>query len=268
MNIVFFGGFREFSEMYLDALNRADFKIVSDPNNADLGVIAYYGKIIPRSTLLLPRKGFINAHPSLLPRWRGPSPVQSTILAGDAITGVTIHCTTEKVDAGDILAQKEVLVDIQDTCLSLTGRLAREGSSLLVPTIERWLAGEIVPKKQNEIEATYTKLLKKIDGAIDWNRDAKYLERMIRAYYSWPGAYINVNNKLLKIIKGEVMSSPPSSKIGTIFKTSDGFPAIVCGKDALKLLVVQPESKKEMPGDAYLRGHQINLQAQQYLKED
>src|SRR3989338_656202 len=114
--IVFFGGFEGFSDIYLNALKKAGFEIITEAKDADLGVIAYYGKIIPKAVLELPKHGFLNAHPSLLPSWRGPSPVQSAIWAGDKMPGVTIHIATEKPDAGPILAQKEILMDITDTC--------------------------------------------------------------------------------------------------------------------------------------------------------
>src|SRR3989344_7064850 len=230
--IVFFGGFEGFSDIYLNALKKAGFEIVPEAKGADLGVIAYSGKIIPKAVLELPKHGFLNAHPSLLPRWRGPSPVQSAILAGDKITGVTIHIATEKPDAGPILAQKEILMDITDTCLNLTEKLAREGASLLIPTIEKWLAGEITPKKQDESKATYTGLIKKKDGEIDWSKSADYIERMVRAYEPWPGTFIKIKNgRILKIKKVKVENG------------------------VLKILIVQPEGKKEMTLEAFLRGH-------------
>jgi len=232
MKVIFFGGLKGFSEIYLEALKDACFEIVSRAEGADLGIIAYYGKIIPRAVLELPRHGFLNAHPSLLPRWRGPSPIQAVILAGDKTTGVTIHIATEKPDTGPILAQKEILMDIKDTCLSLTGKLACEGASILIPTIKKWLSGEIKPQKQNDSKATYTKLLKKEDGEIDWSRSADYIEKMTRAYDPWPGAYTKLKNgKILKIKKAKV---------------ADGI---------LKPVIVQPEGKKEMTWEAYLRGH-------------
>lgn len=230
--IIFFGSFKEFSEIYLDALKRAGFEIVSEAKGADLGVIAYFGKIIPKNILELPKKGFLNAHPSLLPRWRGPSPVQAAILAGDKITGVTIHLATEEADAGDILAQKEILLDIKDTCLSLTGKLAQEGASLLIPTIEKWLSGEIKPRRQDNSKATFTKLIKKSDGLINWAKSADYIERMVRAYNPWPGTFTKMENgKIVQIKKVAVING------------------------SLKILVVQPEGKKEMSYDAFLRGH-------------
>lgn len=232
MKIVFFGGFKDFSEIYLDALKRAGFEIVFEAKNADLGIIAYYGKIIQKAILELPKYGFLNAHPSLLPRWRGPSPVQAAILAGDKTTGVTIHLATEEADAGDILAQKEVSIAPEDTCLSLTEKLAQEGASLLIPTIKKWLAGEIISQAQDHAKATYTKLLKKSDGLIDWAKDAEYIERQVRAYHPWPGTFTKMKNgKILKIKKVKVKNG------------------------VLKILIVQPEGKKEMAWDAFLRGH-------------
>ncbi|OGF63277.1 hypothetical protein A2926_03640 [Candidatus Giovannonibacteria bacterium RIFCSPLOWO2_01_FULL_44_40] len=232
MKVVFFGGFKGFSEIYLNALKKAGFEIVSEAKDADLGVIAYYGKIIPKAVLELPKYGFLNAHPSLLPHWRGPSPIQAAILAGDKVTGVTIHLATEKFDSGDILAQKEVAIAPEDTCLSLTERLAKEGAALLIPTISKWLSGKIKPTKQNDSEATYTKLLKKENGKINWSRSADYIERMVRAYHPWPGAFTKMKNgKILKIKKAEIVNG------------------------VLKPLIVQPEGKKEMSWDAFLRGH-------------
>ncbi|QQG42349.1 MAG: methionyl-tRNA formyltransferase [Candidatus Giovannonibacteria bacterium] len=231
LKIVFFGA-SPFSYVYLDALKNSGFEIVPQAEDADLGVIAYYGKIIPKAVLELPKYGFLNAHPSLLPRWRGASPVQSAILAGDKITGVTIHIATEKPDAGPILAQKKIPIEPKDTCLNLTGKLAREGAALLIPTIEKQLAGEIAPKKQDDSKATYTKLLKKKDGEIDWSKPADYIEKMVRAYSPWPGAYTRMKNgRILKIKKAEVVNG------------------------VLKPLIVQPEGKKEMPWEAFLRGH-------------
>lgn len=234
-----FLGNHPFSSKYLEALKQArlpdgqaGFEIVSDSKSADLGVIAYYGKIVPKNILELSKYGFINIHPSLLPRLRGPSPIQAAILAGDKTTGITIHIATEKFDSGPILAQKETPIAPDDTCFSLSERLAKEGAALLIQTIKKWLAGEIVPKEQDEAFATYTKLLKKKDGEIDWSRPADYLEKMVRAYDQWPGAYTKMKNgKILKIKKAEVVNG--------VFTP----------------LIVQPEGKKEMPWEAFLRGH-------------
>ena len=196
----------------------------------DLGVIAYFGKIIPKEILKIPKFGFVNAHPSLLPRWRGPSPIQNTILTGDKTTGVTIHLTTDKVDAGDILAQKEIPILPGDTCAILTERLANLGAKLLVETIPDWIKGDIIPRTQDELKATFTKIIKKEDGLIDWSKSSEYIEKLVRAYDPWPGTYIKIP-KIIKIKKVKIEE----------------------GK--LKILIVQPEGKKDMPYEAFLRGH-------------
>lgn len=245
--IAFFGSFGEYSKIYLNALKEAGFNVllivddkkanfneieqVMKKNILDLGVIAYFGRIIPKSILNLPKKGFINAHPSLLPRWRGPSPVQNTILAGDTKTGITIHLTTDKVDAGDVLTQKEIRVLPEDTCESLTERLALEGAKLLVEVIPKWINGKIAPTHQDESKATFTKIIKKENGLIDWSKSPEYIERLVRAYHPWPGTYIKFKTKIIKIKKVEVVD----------------------GK--LKIITVQPEGKKDMPYEAFLRGH-------------
>src|SRR3989338_5333350 len=240
--IIFFGGFKKFSEIYFNALKDAGFEIVSEAKDADLGVIAYFGKIIPKDILELPKNGFLNAHPSLLPCWRGPSPVQAAILAGDKTTGITIHLATEEPDAGPILTQKEILIEPEDTCLSLTGKLANEGAKLLILTIEKWLSGQIKPVPQDDSQATFTKLIKKSDGLIDWSKGAEYIERMVRAYNPWPGTFTKMKNgRILKIKKVKVEN------------------------DALKILVVQPEGKKEMLWDAFLRGHKDAIEITSWL---
>lgn len=246
IKIAFFGSFGKYSKIYLEALKNAGFEIVLTvedkntdfkeikqkllKNRPDLGVIAYFGRIIPKDILVIPKKGFINAHPSLLPRWRGPSPIQNTILAGDTTTGITIHLTTDKVDAGVILAQKKIAVSPTDTCRTLTLKLAEEGAKLLVDTIPKLINGKVIPISQDESKATYTKIIKKEDGLIDLSKDPEYIEKVVRAYDPWPGTYIKVP-QILKIKKVELKN----------------------GK--LKIIVVQPEGKKDMLYEAFLRGH-------------
>lgn len=256
MKIVFFGSFGKFSKLYLEALKNAGFEVVlaiedknTDfkeieqkllKNKPDLGIIAYFGKIIPKNILEIPNYGFINVHPSLLPRWRGPSPIQNTILAGDTTTGITIHLTTTKVDAGGVLAQKEIFVSPSDTCYILTEKLAKEGSKLLVKTIPEWLKNEIIPIPQDESKATYTKIIKKENGLIDWSKSPEYIERMVRAYDPWPGTYIKILNP-----KSQILNKFKILKIKKV--------EIFDGK--LKIITVQPEGKKDMPYEAFLRGH-------------
>ena len=231
MKIVFFGS-QKFFSFYKDALESAGHKMVDLEKGSDLGVIAYYGKILKSDTLKIPKYGFINIHPSLLPRYRGPSPARSAILAGDTITGVTIHITAKKVDAGAVLARKEAPINPEDNYEKLEEKLFKMGARLLPETIDGWMSGKIIPQKQDESKATYTKLIKKNDGLIDWSRGAEYIERMTRAYNPWPGTFTKMKNgKILKIKKVEVKNG------------------------VLKILVVQPESKKEMSWKEFLNGY-------------
>ena len=197
----------------------------------DIGVLAAYGKILPKAFIEAFPLGILNIHPSLLPKYRGPSPIQAAILNGDKKTGVTIILIDEKMDHGPILAERAINIDNPDY-LELHNQLAELGIKVLLEVLPEWIQGNIKPRSQNESEATYSKLIKKEDGQIDWSRPAEEIERMVRAYNPWPGAYTKIKNgEILKIKKVKVENG------------------------VLKILIVQPESKKEMPWDAFLRGH-------------
>jgi len=221
----------------------------------DVGIVASYGKILPKTLIELFPKGILNIHPSLLPKYRGPSPIQTAILNGDTETGVTIIAIDEKMDHGPIVAQSrgEAFSSQKITYLELHNMLAELGAELLIGVLPKWIAGEIIPTLQDDALATYTKLLKKEDGKIDWGKSAEKIERIVRAYNPWPGAWTETQKGILKIKKAEIVNENGLS--ATWFKASDNFPAVMCGKNALKLLIVQPEGKKEMPGDAYMRGY-------------
>ncbi|KKU80750.1 MAG: Methionyl-tRNA formyltransferase [Parcubacteria group bacterium GW2011_GWA2_47_8] len=262
----------------------SDFVLRISNLKPDVGIVAAYGKILPKELIDLFPNGVLNIHPSLLPKYRGPSPIQATILNGDKEAGVTIIQIDEKMDHGPIVAQQQLEPSVPLTEKGVVHRgqggeitsfflkktayqelhdiLAELGAQLLIETLPKWVAGEITLIPQNDAKTTYTKLLKKEDGNIDWSKSAEEIERMVRAYNPWPGSYMQVaSDQLLvaslKIKKAEVIIHPSSSPLhpGMFFKTADGFPAITCGNGALKLLVVQPEGKKEMSGDAFTHGY-------------
>ena len=248
----------------------------------DLGIVAAYGHIIPQEILTIPKYGFVNVHPSLLPRWRGSSPVQYTILEGDEKTGVTIIEMTDKVDAGPVIAQEEIKIEGNETYEILHNKLAGLGADLLLETIPKWLSSEIKPNPQNEVKATYAKILKKENGKINWEKPAEALEREIRAFYPWPGSYaIWENHGLLtkiKILKsrvykplnllktkyraprqqgegeeeGEVLFDYPIGKVLVVPQNEIG---VQCEKDFLVIEKLQMEGKKEMTAEDFLRGH-------------
>src|SRR3989338_5002341 len=157
---------------------------------ADIFVIAAYGKILSQTLLDIPPKGVINVHPSLLPQHRGPSPIQSAILAGDNAMGVTLMLTDKEMDHGPILAQQELEFPISNFQFpKLHHELANLGGKMLVNTLPRWIAGEITPQEQEHKKATYTKLLSKEDGHFDWTKSAEEIDRMVRALNPWPGTW-------------------------------------------------------------------------------
>ena len=172
--------------------------------DVDLAIVAAYGKIIPKNILGIPRFETINIHPSLLPRYRGASPIQNAILNGDKKTGITIMKLDEEMDHGPILANGGLPIADSDTYESLSQKLAKIGAELLIKIIPEYISGKIKPIEQKHAEATYTKIIKKEDGKIDWSKSAIEIERMTRAFYPWPAAWTIWNGKILKILEAEV----------------------------------------------------------------
>ena len=227
--------------------------------NPDLIIVAAYGQILPKTILDIPKYGCLNVHPSLLPRWRGPSPIQYTILAGDKETGVTIMLMDEKMDHGPILAQRELEFPISNFQFpDLRDKLAELGAKLLIKTIPRWINGEITPKPQDESKATYTKILKKEDGKIDWSKSAEEIVREIRAFYPWPGSFCSWDGKKMKVLKGEVLKCTktcPKGVLGKTFLAPDDKIAVQTGKDFLVITELQLEGKKPTNSKDFLNGH-------------
>ncbi len=236
----------------------------------DLAIVAAYGKILPKEIFSIPSYGFLNIHASLLPYYRGASPIQGAILNGDKETGVTIMKVDEKMDHGPILANSKLLVAGSDTYESLSKKLAEIGAELLIKTIPNYISGKIKPIKQNHLKATYTKIIKKEDGKIDWSKSADEIERMTRAFYPWPSAWTvwqqetrdkGQINKIVKILKAESASQNNFSKynIGEIF--SDCFTSIQrcievkCGKGILNIKELQIEGGKVLLAKEFLNGH-------------
>ncbi|MDD5032657.1 MAG: methionyl-tRNA formyltransferase [Candidatus Pacebacteria bacterium] len=173
--------------------------------NPDLFVVASYGKILPKEILDVPRKGTLNVHPSLLPKLRGASPIQGAILSGEKETGVTIMLMDEKMDEGPILAKQKLEFPIANLRFSeLEQELAEFGGKILTETIPKWLNDKITPQPQDHSQATYTKLIKKEDGEINWSEPAEAIFRKIRAYTPWPGAYTFYNGKRIIIADAEI----------------------------------------------------------------
>lgn len=232
----------------------------------DLIVVAAYGKFLPSKILTLPKFGAINIHPSLLPKYRGPSPVQAAILNDEKETGVSIIKMTEKMDAGPLLAQKSQIIYNQDNAQTLSEKLANLGGQLLLTILPKIFEKKIRPLPQDETKATYTKILKKEDGKINWHDSAKNIERKVRAFYPWPGtySYFHKNNQKKRIKITEVSLLNPSVRCAEHAKPGDLFQikkegktslAISCGQGSLILKKIQIEGKKEISGDDFILGY-------------
>lgn len=218
----------------------------------DLIVVAAFGQILRSEVLELPPFGCINVHASLLPRWRGAAPIQAAILHGDTHTGVTIMLMDSGLDTGPILSQRSIPILPDDTAGSLSQRLAHLGAELLLETLPPYLNGDLRAQPQDERLATYARLLKKEDGLLDFSQSAIELERRVRAFNPWPGAYMLWQGQVLKIHRARVVEdihALPGQRV-----TYQNLPAMGCARGLLVLDKVQPAGKKSMPGGDFLRG--------------
>ncbi len=221
----------------------------------DVIVVAGLGMILPAEVLALPRHGCINLHPSLLPRHRGPSPVQGAILAGDDWTGVSVMLMDEGVDSGPILSQRKVAIEPQDTTGSLTTKLAQIAAQLLAETLPLWLGGGLVPQPQPEEGATYTRLISKDEGEIDWHLPAPQIWRRVRAFYPWPGCYTRWQEKMVKVL--EAIALPGGGEPGRVRALGPDAGAalgVETGDGILGLLRLQLEGKRAMSAEEFARG--------------
>ncbi len=231
---------------------------VSDVNalQPDLITVVAYGQYIKPEILAIPPLGSINVHPSLLPKYRGASPIQWTLANGETVTGVTILYVSEAMDAGDIILQEEVPIEPDDTTASLSPRLAELGGNLLSQAIDAISQGTAARVPQDESQATTVYKLRKEDGWIDWRQPATLIRNRIRGFTPWPGCFTRFQGKVLKIFDADVRSES-STAPGTIIDCLPEGPLVATGAGALLLREVQPEGGKRMTGQAYLCGHVI-----------
>ena len=224
--------------------------------HASIFVVAAYGRILPPAVLDIPRLGVVNIHPSLLPAYRGPSPVQTAILDGVPETGVTIMKLDEGMDTGMILrASGPVPLDGTERADELMTRLFSIGAKMLPDVLLDLSNGQLTPVQQDDSLASVTKMVRRGDGAVDWRLPARHLERMMRAYDPWPGIFTTWRASTLKIrdaavAEGERGEGPP----GTVFQ-KDGRLAVSTGEGALELLRVQLQGRRGVDAPDFLRGH-------------
>lgn len=239
--------------------------------NADVFVVVAYGRILPADILEVPPMGTVNVHPSLLPLYRGPSPVVTAILDGQKQTGVTVMLLDEGMDTGPVLAQSPpVKLTGRERAARLQARLFEEGAAMLPTVLAGLQDGTTVPSPQDDSKATVTRLLKRSDGEIDWSRSAEQIDRMVRAYDPWPGTFTTWNGKGLKILDVELTSgagagpateSGPGSIVGPgsgqekgKIIIQDGRFIIGTGTGPLEITRLQLEGRQAVPADDFQRG--------------
>ncbi len=218
----------------------------------DVIIVIAFGQILRKNILDLPRLGCVNIHGSVLPRWRGASPVQAAILAGDTETGVTIMKMDTGVDSGAILATRRTAILLTDTADTLGKRLAEIGADLLIETLPDYLEGKLAGQPQDESLATYAGLIRKEEGLLDFSQPAEALERRIRAFNPWPSTWFFWRGQTIKVHAAQVL--PDDGAVPGMRKIISGAPAIGTSTGWLVLDEIQPAGKKRMSGDMFLRG--------------
>lgn len=227
--------------------------------NPDLVIVVAYGKILPADFLSFPKFGCINVHASILPKYRGASPIHWAVINGDSETGVTTMQMDEGLDTGDIILCKKTPIDINSTTEEMFDILSNLGAEAMLETIELVEKGEVKTTPQNHSEATAVGLLSKELGVIDWNDSALSIHNKIRGLYSWPGASTKLDGKILKL-HSSILSDEKGNNIpGSVVKNNSAF-VVCCGDNkCIELKEVQLEGKKRMEAAAFLNGKEIPL---------
>ena len=225
----------------------------------DLLVIVAYGQILKQPLLAVPPMGCVNVHASLLPKYRGAAPIQWAIANGERETGVTTMLINQEVDAGGILMQRVVPISDDDTGGILEAKLAKAGAELLIETLSEYGSGRLKPTPQNEGNATRAPKLRKTDGRVNWNLPAREIVNRLRAFTPWPGCTCEVprsSGRLVRVVEARVEDGDGQAA-GEVIETSGAGPLVKAGKQAVRLIQVQPSGGKPMSGAAFLRGRPL-----------
>ncbi|MEK6730591.1 MAG: methionyl-tRNA formyltransferase [Pseudomonadota bacterium] len=219
--------------------------------NADVMVVVAYGLILPEAVLSMPRLGCVNVHASLLPKYRGASPIQQAILSGDAETGITVMKIIKALDAGPMLLQSRCAIEKTDTAETLSKKLAQLGAETLLKTLDR---GLVNAEAQDETQATYTKKIDKSDARIDWNKSAIDLDREIRAFNPWPISFTEMNGERIRIWQATPLAETHHKKPGQIISANPVGIGVATGEGVLQIQQLQLSGGKKLPVSAVLNG--------------
>ena len=231
---------------------------VLDQYKPELIVVVAYGRILPEYVLNYPKYGCINVHGSLLPKYRGASPVQSAIIDGEKETGVTVMYMDKGLDTGDMILKKKCEIDIKDNQITLFEKLEKLGTEGLLEAIELIESGNVKREKQSEEDSNYASILTSKTGHIDWEKDALSVHNLVRGTYPWPASYSYIDGAKFKITETEIVDKSGNPGEVIVSSPKEGL-VIACGSGAVKVLRLQAEGGKEMNAGDYLRGHSIDV---------
>ena len=220
--------------------------------NLDLGIVVAYGQILPKKVLNLSKKGFLNIHASLLPKWRGAAPIQRSILSNEKETGVSFMKINEKLDSGPICSKYKIEISDQDNTEILSEKLSNHRAEKIFENVQKILKDEAIFEDQNEAQATYAKKIKKNEGKINWKEDAYIILAKINGLYPKPGCWFNFENNRYKILKAVL--SGQNKKPGEIL---DEKLTISCGSKSIKVIKIQREGKKPQSVEDFLLGSKL-----------
>jgi len=223
----------------------------------DAMVVAAFGQLLPKSILDIPKYGCINIHASLLPKYRGASPIQYAVINGEKESGITTMVMAEALDTGDMLDQAKVTLDSKETGGSLHEKLSQIGGTLIIKTLNKLEDKTAVRIPQDESKFTYVGMIKKTMGDIDWSMEAEAIERLIRGLNPWPSAYTGWNGKVIKIWEADVVDKEYAGNCGEVVEAGKDCLVVKTGKGGLSIKELQMQGKKRMDISAFLRGYQI-----------
>jgi methionyl-tRNA formyltransferase len=224
---------------------------------ADVALVAAYGRILPPDVLAGPRLGCVNVHASLLPKYRGAAPITWAIVLGERETGITLMQMDAGMDTGDMLEKVTLRIGENETCGELSARLARLGAELVARGLPKYVAGGYAPEKQEEAEATLAPLLEKEDGRVDFGKAAGAVHDHARGMTPWPGAYVAHRGRTVKLLATRVSDVKRAAPPGTVLLADKGGVIVACAEGAVELARVQPEGKRAMSGADWAMGRGV-----------
>jgi methionyl-tRNA formyltransferase len=239
------------------SLNDENVKEKLQKENADFFFIADYGRILPACLLSLPQVFALGVHPSLLPEYRGPAPINWVIINGECETGITVFRINERVDAGEIILQRKVDINENDNINSLTRKLAKNATLVLIEAIERIREKHYSLIPQDGNLASFAKKLKKEDGEINWNLSAVHIKNLVRGTLGWPSAYTYYKSRTIQILDAEAINEDDGNGPSTIVKIDHEGIYVATKKGVLKIKKIKPQGKKEMDAWSFVCGHKI-----------